>query len=64
MPPSPTLHNLGMVWMAKGDLARAERLQREVLSQRRRLHPDGKHTDVALVGRPLQRPMDRDFLDV
>ena len=41
------LHNLGMVWAAQGKLKEAERLQREVLAQRRRLHPQGMHTDVA-----------------
>ena len=41
------LHNLGMVWAAQGKLKEAERLQREVLEQRRRLHPQGMHTDVA-----------------
>jgi serine/threonine-protein kinase len=47
------VHNLAMLQSAKGDLREAERLQRDVLAERRRIHPDGMHTDVAYAAHAL-----------
>ena len=42
-----SLHNLAMLRSSQGRHDEAEPIQREILAQRRRLHPSGRHTDVA-----------------
>jgi serine/threonine-protein kinase len=53
--------NLATLWSARGDYAAAERLLREVVAKRRRLHPDGRHTDVALALHALAVTLEQEW---